>query len=623
MIDITEIFETIKTQTHSAFFYTPLKNGNEKSYLFTNPINSIVCNRLDKVNDVLSEIDLLSKKLKYACGYISYEAGYSFEEKLKLLHKNSGNKLISFNFFNKENVQIIPTKEISFKKIDKLLSKRNYQVKDFRLNQSQSEYEKNIEEIKRLIAEGDTYQVNYTLKSKFNFTGDISSFVAMLLFNQSAEYSVFINDSDNYIISTSPELFFKTEGERIIAKPMKGTIKRGANLEKDNRQLEELLASKKDRAENIMIVDLLRNDIGKISEFNSIAAKSIFEIEKYESLYQMTSTVNGILKEKSLSYIIQNIFPCGSITGAPKIKTMEIISRLEKEERGLYTGTIGLIENGELNFNVPIRTIIIDKKNNNGEMGIGSGIVWDSNAKAEFEETKLKSFFLTNQTEYFELLETMLIKNGKIFLLEYHIERLRETANYFLFNFNENKIRRILSKLISTLNKNKKYKVRLLLTKWGEIRYSFEQLEQKKSSGRVIISEKRTDSNNTFLYFKTTNRELYNSEFTKWGSKEFDDVLFLNEKGEVTEGAISNILISKNNRLYTSPLSSGLLNGCYRKYLLDKNDNIIEKKIFINDLLNADSITIFNSVRGETKIVNIIYEGERFLINNSAKENSN
>ncbi len=366
MYDITEILNKTKSNIGSAFFYTPYKNEDSKSYIFGTPKKSIICKKQAEIENTLNEIDSLSKIYKYAYGFITYEVGYSFEEKLKHILQNLDEKLISFNFYNSDDVEIIPSKEISFKSIQSLLDTKNFAIKNLELNETESEYKRSISEIKRLIAVGDTYQVNYTLKSKFNFSGNIAPFVASLIFNQSAEYSAFINDENKYIISSSPELFFRTEGDKIISKPMKGTKKRGINLNDDFAKSDELVRSKKDKAENIMIVDLLRNDIGKISKFNSVKAEPLFEIEKFETLFQMTSTVSGELKEKSFASIIKNLFPCGSITGAPKIRTMEIINSLEKEKRGIYTGTIGLIDNGDFNFNIPIRTITINKNNNSG-----------------------------------------------------------------------------------------------------------------------------------------------------------------------------------------------------------------------------------------------------------------
>lgn len=608
MHDITEILNNVKNNIGSSFFYTPYKNEDSKSFIFGAPQKSIVCKNPEKIETTLKEIDSLSKIYKYAYGFITYEVGYSFEEKLNHLFNKSDEKIISFNFYNDEDVKVIPSNEISFKKIQSLLDAKNFSIDNVKLNETQSEYEKNIKEIRRLIAVGDTYQVNYTLKSKFNFNGDITSFVTSLIFNQSAEYSAFINDENNYIISISPELFFKTNGSSIISKPMKGTIKRGINIDDDFTKSTQLERSKKDRAENIMIVDLLRNDIGKISDYNSVKANPLFEIQKYETLFQMTSTVTGELKEKSFSSIIKNLFPCGSITGAPKIRTMEIINRLENNRRGIYTGTIGIIDNGDFNFNIPIRTITINKNDGTGEMGIGGGIVWDSEPSDEFEEAKLKSHFLTKPSNYFELIETMLVEDGEIFLLENHINRLRKSADYFLFQLDESRLRELLYTIVVGLNNKINFKIRLLLTKWGELKYSLEQITDSNFNGRIIISNKRINSKNPFQYFKTTNRELFNIELKKWQGKGFDDVIFPNENGEITEGAITNIMISKDGKLFTPPVYSGLLNGCYRGYLLSTNKNVTEKILFVNDLISADEVYIFNSVRKEMKINDVIIE---------------
>ncbi len=608
MYDITEILDKVKNNIGSAFFYTPYKNNESFSFIFGSPQKSITCKNLEEIEITLAEIDALSKIYKYAYGFITYEVGYAFEEKLKHLYEKSNTKIISFNFYNDEDVEIVPSKEISFKRISSLLDAKNFAIENLEINETQSEYEKNIEEIKRLIAIGDTYQVNYTLKSKFNFNGDITAFVTSLIFNQSAEYSAFINDENNYIISISPELFFKTDGNRIISKPMKGTIKRGINIDYDFAKSEQLKNSKKDKAENIMIVDLLRNDIGKISKFNSVKVHRLFEIQKYETLFQMTSTVSGELKEKLFSSVIKNLFPCGSITGAPKIRTMEIINSLEKEPRGIYTGTIGLIDNGDFNFNIPIRTITVNKNNSSGIMGIGSGIVWDSKPSDEFDEAKLKGNFLTKPTKYFELIETMLVEDGEVFLLENHINRLRKSAEYFLFHFDETELRELLYKIVVGLNLAVNYKLRLLLTKWGELKYSLEQIVDRKLNGKIVISDKRIDSKNPFQYFKTTNRNVYNSELTKWSKEGFDDVIFINEKGEVTEGAITNIMIKKEGSFYTPPVSSGLLNGCYRGHLLSTNKNIEEKTLFVKDIIGADEVFIYNSVRKEMKISEVIQE---------------
>ena len=602
--DILKILDFVVAQENSAFFYTPLNSGNEKCYLFKKPALSIGCENIDEIHKTLNDIEHLAKKYEFAYGSITYEAGYFFEDKLKSLLKGKNNQFIKFNFFNSDEVEVVPTKLIHFKNIQNIFNEK-FEITKLELNETQAEYEKKIEKIKKYISKGDTYQVNYTLKAKFGFNGKVSNLITHLLFKQSASYTSIINDVDNFIISISPELFFKTGGNKIISKPMKGTIKRGINLIDDYSKNEQLKSSKKDKAENIMIVDLLRNDIGKLSKFNSVLAFPLCEIEKYETLYQMTSTVSGELKSKSFSKIIKNLFPCGSITGAPKIRTMQIINELENEKRGIYTGTIGIIQKNDFTFNIPIRTILLNKLTQNGEVGLGSGITWDSNAKSEFEETKLKSEFLVNKAQYFELIETMLIENGEIFLLENHINRLKQSSEYFLFYLDELKLRKILNSIVSGLKSQNKFKLKLLLTKWGEIKFNLEHINKQKFFGRIAISEHRINSQNKFQYFKTTNRNLYDSELKRWQKKGFDDVIFLNENGYVTEGAITNIMFEHKSKMITPPISDGLLNGCYRKYLLSKDKNIVEKSFGVDELYKAQKVIIYNSVRKENEIKEI------------------
>lgn len=601
--DIVKILEFVAKHENSAFFYTPLKVGNEKSYLFKNCAKSLICNKKSEIINSLNEIDELSKFYEFAYGSISYETGYIFEDKLKSFLTETDNNFINFHFFEADEVEIIPTKMIKFNHLQKLMNE-NYEINNLKLNENQLQYEAKIEQIRNYIANGDTYQVNYTLKAKFDFGGKVENMVANLLFNQSAFYTTIINEKDKFIISISPELFFKTEGNKIISKPMKGTIKRGNDLNDDFAKSEYLRNSEKDKAENIMIVDLLRNDIGKLSKFNTISAFPLFEIEKYETLYQMTSTVFGELSDKSFSKIVQNLFPCGSITGAPKIRTIEIIHELENENRGIYTGTIGIIQKNDFTFNIPIRTILLDKISQKGELGLGSGIIWDSNPKLEYEEVKLKSEFLVNSNKYFELIETMLIENGKIFLMENHINRLKKSADYFLFYFNEKELRNKLDSIMLELNPQKMFKLKLLLTKWGEIKFSLEKISEHKKYGKIAISKMKIDSKNKFQYFKTTKRKLYNSEFTKWQKNGFDDVIFVNENNFVVEGAISNIMIEINNEMITPPIKEGLLPGCYREYLIS-NKKVIEKSFGIDELLNANRVFIFNSVRKEIEIKEI------------------
>ena len=610
MTEILEILKFISSNSGASFFYTPLNNGDEYSYIFKSPVESIECHNKSAIEDTLIKIDELKSKYPFANGYICYEVGYFFEERLeKLLEEKSESKLISFDFFDNTSVEKIRTSDINFSRLVEKLSSCEDQIGNFRLNTDFTEYEKNISNIKDLIAKGDTYQVNYTLKSLFNFEGDITTLFLQMLFNQSASYTAIINDKDRFIISISPELFFKTEEEVIISKPMKGTIRRGRNIHEDKMQKEQLANSMKDKAENIMIVDLLRNDLGKISEIDTVSANPIYEIEKYETVYQMTSTVQGKLNEISFKSIVENLFPCGSITGAPKIRTMEIINEMEKKERGIYTGTIGIIEKENFTFNVPIRTITIDKKGRRGELGIGGGIVWDSDTNNEFYEAELKGKFVTEPEKYFELIETMLIENGEIFLLDYHIKRLEKSADYFLFYFDKTMILNSILDHLRNLDPSKEYRLKLLLSKWGEINIGVEIIHTNKKIYNAVISNQIINSNNKFQYFKTTNRDLYQTEIESH-KNDFADVLFLNEKGNAAEGAITNILIKKNGKYFTPPIEDGILNGCYREYLLKKRKNIEVRSFGLDELLLSDKLILINSVRKEIMISELYKDGD-------------
>ena len=598
MHKLSEILKKIKEEKSSAFLYTSSYNKSDAiSYLFNNPEEIISITSLNELELGLNRIDELADQDKFILSLLDYEAGYLFEEKLQNFITDN-KTLMRFLVFDSSEVDKISSNEISFDPFE-----QDYKISDFHLNETERNYLNKIYKIKEYIKQGDTYQVNYTLKGKFNFRGEILDFVQNLIFNQSTQYSAFINYGNEFVISISPELFFSTNGYKISTRPMKGTIKRGINLEDDSFRAEELRNSKKDKAENIMIVDLLRNDIGKISKTNSVNVDSIYDIEKYETIFQLTSKVHGILESKKYSKIISNLFPCGSITGAPKIRTMKIINELENEKRGLYTGAIGFIHKDNSVFNVAIRTISIDKKTSNGEIGLGSGIVWDSNAEDEFNEVSLKSNFLVNPDKYFEIFETMLLEDGKIFLLDNHINRIEKAADYFLFKFNKNLVLEKLNSSINNLDSNHKFKIKLVLTKSGEIRLDINKIETSILK-RAVISSNKINKKNRFQYFKTTNRELYDSEFTFYRMKNYFDVIYFNEFNELAEGSISNIFIRSKDIWKTPSIDSGILNGTYRNKFISEN-NVIETCITKEELLNSDEILLTNSLRKEVDILEL------------------
>lgn len=610
-----DIIKQVEDNLYAAFFYTPLIYKNSKSYLLKKPKEIVTISAQNDLNQSFKQINkLISKGLTGYCT-INYEAGCLFEKRLQNLLKDNNENLIQFFFFDEKNVKEIKTSYIKFS--DKCLE--DFRISNFKLNTTRNEFRKNITRIKKYIKDGDTYQVNYSVKGKFNFKGSVSSLFYKLIFNQSAAYTSFINNDKDFIVSLSPELFFNINGDKIISKPMKGTLQRGLTTEKELFNKNNLLNDEKILAENVMIVDLIRNDLGRVCKYGSINVPDLFTIEKYESLFQLTSTVKGTLNKESLvTDVIKKMFPCGSVTGTPKIRTMEIIDELEKEERGIYTGSIGLINKEKANFNVAIRTMTLNKETYKGELGIGAGIVWDSNADDEYDETLLKSKFLTSPPNYFGLIETMKVEKNKVSFFDEHLTRLKNAADYFLFCFDETKIRKAIFNKVNRLDYNKNYKLRLLLNKWGEINIETDLIMDLPETINVVVSGKKINSQNKFQFFKTTSRDVYDKEYARYYAKGFFDVLFLNEKDEIAEGAITNIFIKVRNEWFTPPLVCGILNGIYRSKFLKKK-NVKEKTICINDILNADALMLVNSVRGEVKVNQLFINDE--IIDYNLKSN--
>jgi para-aminobenzoate synthetase/4-amino-4-deoxychorismate lyase len=387
---------------------------------------------------------------------------------------------------------------------------------------------------------------------------------------------------------------------------MKGTVKRGLLLADDERNKRWLKNCKKIQAENVMIVDLLRNDLGKIS--NKVTVPCLFEVEKYRTLYQMTSTIEAELKDNvGIKDIFTALFPCGSVTGAPKIKTIEIIKRLEKEPRGIYTGAIGFVSpQKEACFNVAIRTIFV--KNGKGELGIGGGIVYDSLERSEYEEAFIKAKFLTQRCPVFSLIETILWKEDRgYFLLDLHLKRLKKSCEYFSIPLNFKKVRKELEKTAEGL-RGKKFKVRVLVNTEGKIALDSTPLEELATPVKVKVSSKTIDPHNLFLYHKTTQRSFYDEERKVAQAEGFFEVIFLNIYGELTEGAVTNIFVLNREGLYTPPLHCGLLAGVLREYLL-REKKLTEKVIRLKDIMEADKVYVGNSVRGlmeaEIPLVNL------------------
>ncbi|MDH5203393.1 MAG: aminodeoxychorismate synthase component I [Nitrospirota bacterium] len=585
---------------------------NLESYLFINPVDTIKIYSVTEVPSLFFKIEHYLKQNYYLAGYLGYECGYHFEEVFSTLNVHLNYPVAWFGVYERPivfNHLTGKSENYAFScDLEKEVLFNEFMLENFEFNIPEVEYVQKIEKIKDYISNGDVYQINLTGKYKFRFSGSALALYDSLKKKQNVSYGAFINTEDLMILSLSPELFLKIDEDRIATKPMKGTARRGKTIEEDEILKEALRGDEKNRAENLMIVDLLRNDIGRISKFGSVHVSELFSVEKYQTLFQMTSTVEGKIRENSNYYeLFRAIFPGGSVTGAPKIRAMEIIHELEGEPRGIYTGAIGFISpEREAVFNIAIRTVVI--QGDRGEMGTGGGIVWDSDPEAEYEECRLKANFLTTPYEEFELLETILWSD-EYFLLEKHLERLEKSAEYFDYPFSALYLASVLDRENNKFEKGRKYKVRLLLSRYGQVQIESNLLEDNRQTANLaIISPVRSHSNDLFLYHKTTKRNLYDRAYRDALSRGFIEVVFMNEKEQITEGAISNIFIRKGENYYTPPVECGLLKGIYRQYLLETLPNVEEKILYLDDLKNADSLLICNSVRGiqEVKIDSIL-----------------
>ncbi|MDP8218534.1 MAG: aminodeoxychorismate synthase component I [Candidatus Theseobacter exili] len=585
---VKEIFSYIDKEPDTVL----LKDGPNWR-LYHKPEIVICSNTSTELEECLGKVEKATKEGFYAAGFLSYEAG-SYLMGLDEEPKTFTFPLIWFGIY--PSFSSLPVRKDAF-----LLSGEGA------INPSSSiskqEYIKAIEKIKDLIAAGDTYQVNYTYKLLFPFNHPPGIFFEHLLSIQDVPYAAYINSSDFTILSLSPELFFRVVPPNIEVKPMKGTASRGSVSEEDRKKAARLKRSPKNRAENIMITDLMRNDLGQICKPGSIHVPELCSVEKYSTLFQMISTVRGQLrKDVKLSKIFKSMFPSGSVTGAPKWHTMEIIHSLEKEPRKIYTGSIGYASpDGSSSFNVAIRTLLINRSEQKAELGIGGGIVWDSVAEKEYNESLLKAAFIEQP---FQLLETILWTPEKgFFLFDLHCSRIKQSANFFSFSFDE---KRYVKTVKSSIDKRRTtpLRIRILLSKSGDITIETHPLSNNQSQvKKVCFSRTRTSTDTIFLYHKTTRRNLYNKAWKNANDKGFFDVIFLNERKEITEGTVTNIMVKNGGEFFTPPVKCGLLNGVFRQHLLDDPDFQIEEKvIYFEDILKADEVFLINSVRGMVKV---------------------
>ena len=561
-----------------------------RCFLLTDPDQVLVCERPEDVPATLDAIGKAGERGLFAAGFMSYELGYVLESRLRpLLPEKRNVPLIWMGLF-RHCRQIDPAE--SLRLIDDWGG--DYGLGDMRPSIDRDTYIKAIGRIRDAIAAGEVYQVNYTFKYHFRFSGDPLGLYGSLRRKQKAAYGAIVATPDFHVISLSPELFVEVEQGRARSLPMKGTVARGPTLEADAGYRKWLRTDEKSRAENLMIVDLIRNDLCRIAEIGSVRVPRLFAIETFPTLHQMISEVTARPRPGiGFADVVHAIFPCGSITGAPKVRTMEVIRQLEGEARGVYTGGIGMISpDGDMRFNVGIRTPVLHATGD-GEMGVGGGILYDSDPQAEYEEALLKGHFLTAPYEPFQLIETLRLEGGRYHLLDRHLARLTASATYFVFACDIDAVGRRLADLATGLGTGT-FRVRLLLDVDGQIDVTAEPFVTTDTEFTFTISRRPVDRRSPFTYHKTTRRGFLDQERTRGGCGE---VIFLNDLGQITEGSFTNIFVERGGRLLTPPLECGLLAGTLRQELLESG-RAVEAPLEPADLESADAVFLGNSVRG-------------------------
>jgi para-aminobenzoate synthetase / 4-amino-4-deoxychorismate lyase len=561
---------------------------------FVDLVKTLEVHTLDAVLPALSAVEeSVEKDGLSAAGFMAYEAAPAFDHSLKTVPPDDF-PLLWFGLFRRTRDIVLPGPE------DPAMAGGD--AIEWTPGIPRERYDDALRRIREHLTSGDTYQVNFTYRVRAPFHGDTWPLFLRMQHAQQGRHGAFIRTGQWDILSASPELFFRLDGERIACRPMKGTARRGLTTAQDRGAALDLERSAKNRAENVMIVDMTRNDLGRIARPGSVRADRLFETERYPTLWQMTSTVTAET-DASLPDLFRALFPAASVTGAPKPGTMKIIRELETDPRRIYCGSAGFILPGRIaQFNVAIRTVLADLDRHTAEYGLGSGVVWDSEPGDEYEECLLKAKILTRPVPSFSLLETMLwTPEEGYFLLDAHIGRMAESAVYFSFPADPSGWRKALDAATAGLP-HARYKIRLTVDRNGAPECRAERLPETRTSAPVAarLALMPVDSTDPFLYHKTTRRAVY--EEAGAGRPGCEDVILWNERNEVTESTIANIVVESDGGLWTPPVSSGLLAGTYRGWMLTRG-LIRERVLPVDELRKCRRILLVNSVQGEKEAV--------------------
>ena len=562
---------------------------------------------------MLREVEAAAGAGRWAVGFVAFEAAAGFDPALATRALPPGLPAAWFGLFGEPETVSGPPAPGRIPALRGGAGNARPLSPRLEASVSEAEYLEAIRAIRRAIERGETYQANFTYRLRGrlgappgeNVSPALGLFARLVDAQPNAAYATFLDLGDQAICSVSPELFFRRRGREVVCRPMKGTAPRGRTAEEDRAAASALLASAKDRAENVMIVDMTRNDLGRVARPGSVEVRRLFEVERYPTLFQLTSEV-AAETGAPLDELFSALFPCASITGAPKVRTMEILAELESTARGVYTGAVGFVApHGRSRFSVAIRTAHVGEDAGGIrplEYGTGGGVVWDSSARGELAESRTKALVITRPEPPFELLETLLWEPGRpgggYRLLARHLDRLVASAGYFDFPCDPDEARRRLAALARGLPE-RPHKVRLLCARDGGLTLEAKVFERRRTPWLVELARRPVDTRDRFLFHKTTRRLVYEEALDEARAErpDLDDALLWNREGELTESTVANLVLALGGELVTPPVESGLLAGTFRHELLAQG-KIRERRLVREDLDRSQGIFLVSSVRG-------------------------
>ncbi|MFP4500617.1 MAG: aminodeoxychorismate synthase component I [Candidatus Hydrogenedentota bacterium] len=577
----------------------PLPDGRER--VFARPVDVVTANACSEVPNALRWVQHAVDRGMWAAGFLAYEAGPAFDDALAMRAPYPRLPLAWFGIYHTCTDRPAPAPEPD-PAIGACAGREggggavcsSFDVGPWTPLVGEADYHVALARIREYIAAGDTYQVNYTFPMHAPFRGNSLACFRQLCARQRSAQAAYVDAGRFKVLSASPELFFELAGDLLITRPMKGTRPRGRFAVEDDALARELAASEKDRAENVMIVDLIRNDLGRITPYGAVEVGQLFQVERYDTVWQMTSTV-AAHTSASVPSIFRALFPCGSVTGAPKVRTSQIIQTLEPHPRGVYCGAVGWWgPRRRARFNVAIRTVLVDAEKETAAYHVGSGITWDSDATREYQECFDKAALLTHRRPVFHLLETLRLDDDGYFLRDAHLARLSASAAYFGWEVDMGHVEQALDTAAKACTQ-RPARVRLMVDAAGRPRVETGAYTPLNAPVRVAFAKKPVDDTDVFLFHKTTHRTVYDNART--GHPDVDDVILWNAAGEVTETTIANIVAEIDGEKFSPPVACGLLGGVMRAHLLETSA-IRERIITRDQLRRATRLWLINSVRG-------------------------